>query len=407
MIFNLFSYTSSFGKANIYKCDFYGNPLSAQRSCLIDNFEVSVEEKNSDDILNFGESNQSRSFLLNNRNIKITCDILFLNDLSGTLNPAIDLLFNLSAWTYQGTNIPYKFTLNGNAVNETLAFQALFQNISPPPNYKIYIVSDTNSQLVNTFPQSIPSTSWIEVFLYGATSGTNYPLYLEPMFRLDTAEGSFYSCLINKINISMNDEFVKMSCEIMAINYDRSTRYNFINSNQSAFSFPAFKALHKSRIKIHDLKNDVLSNFQLTDIKNFEYMNALLTQSFSAIPITEFIISIDNGLVPVYNNKYKHLKRTYVSGYISEIRKINGTMKTLSLRSAQPTFDRYPVLSGVSGKSCSIVFGNQTFTIPYTVWSPGKIEAHVNEFVTMSFAWDAIARDRQGQPLFDLTGELQ
>ena len=405
MIFNLFSYPSNFGKVNIYKCDFYGNALSLNRSCLVDSFIVDIEEKNNDDMLTFGASNQSRSFFLGNRKIKITADFLFVNDLSGTLNPAIDLLFNLSAWSYQGTNIPYKFTLSGSTVNETLAYQSLFGQ-TPLPNYKIYIVSETTSQLVDTFPSSLNAGYWIEVYLYGQNSGASYPLVYEPMFRIDSGEGSFYSCLVDKIKINMNEDFVKLSCEIYAINYDRSTRYNFINSTQQNFVFPAIKVLHKSRIKIIDFQNDISSSFNLTDIKNLEYMNALLTQSFSVTPIEEFSINIDNGLQAYYNNKHQGLKRTYVAGYYSNIRKINGNMKVLSVRSNQPTFDRYPVLSGVSGKSCSVVFGNQTLTIPYTVWKPGTIESQHDSWVTISFDWEAIARDRQGQPLFNTTGEV-
>jgi hypothetical protein len=405
MIFNLFSYPSNFGKINIYKCDFYGNQLSVPRQCLADNFTVDVEEKNSDDILTFGNSNQSRSFFLGNRKIKISANFLFTNDLSGTLNPAIDLLFNLSAWSYQGTNIPYKFTMTGSAVNEINTYNALF-NQSPLPNYKIYVVSETSSQLVNSFPTSLSNGYWIEVYLYGSTSGTAYSLQLEPMFRMDTSEGSFYSCLVDRITINMNEDFVKLSCEIYAINYDRSTRYNFINSSQQKFVFPAIKALHKSRIKIIDYQNDITSNFNLIDISDLEYMNGLITQKFSAVPIKEFSINIDNGLQAYYNNKYNNLKRTYVAGYYAGVRKINGNMKVLSLRSNQPTFDRYPVLSGVSGKSCSIVFGNQSFSIPYTVWRPGKVESQSDNFVTMSFEWEAIARERQGQPLFDMVGGL-
>jgi hypothetical protein len=277
---------------------------------------------------------------------------------------------------------------------------------NPPPNYKIYVVSETSSQLVNSFPTSLSNGYWIEVYLYGETQGTAYSLPLEPMFRMDTSEGSFYSCLIDKISINMNEDFVKLSCEIYAINYDRSTRYNFINSSQQKFVFPAIKALHKSRIKVIDYQNDITSNFNLTDIGDLEYMNALITQKFSAVPIKEFSINIDNGLQAYYNNKYANLKRTYVAGYYAGVRKINGNMKVLSLRSNQPTFDRYPVLSGVSGKSCSIVFGNQSFSIPYTVWRPGKVESQSDNFVTMSFEWEAIARDRQGQPLFDMVGGL-
>jgi len=401
MIFNLFTYTSNFGKANIYKCDYYGNQLSMSRQCLIDNFTVNVEEKNTDDVLTFGSPNQSRSFFLGNRKIKITADFLFLNDLSGTLNPAIDLLFNLSCYTYQGTNAPFKFTMTGSTVNEQLAYNYLISQ-----NYilKYYLVSESSSQLISGLPNAIPSGYWVEIFIYG--QNTPYPLIYEPMFRLDTAEGSFYSCLINKVTINMNDEFVKLSCEIDAINYDRSTRYNFINSTQQKIVFPAIKALHKSRIKIQNYVNDITSNFNLVNLNYLEYMNSLTTQSFDAVPIKEFSITIDNNLKPYYSNKYGNIKRSYVSGYYSAERKISGTMKVFALRSNQPTFDRFPVLSGVSGKSCSVLFGNQIFTIPYTVWVPGKIEAQQNNYVEMSFNWEAIARNRAGEPEFNMIGEL-
>jgi hypothetical protein len=371
------------------------------RQCLIDNFTVNVEEKNTDDVLTFGSPNQSRSFFLGNRKIKITADFLFLNDLSGTLNPAIDLLFNLSCYTYQGTNAPFKFTMTGSTVNEQLAYNYLISQ-----NYilKYYLVSESSSQLISGLPNAIPSGYWVEIFIYG--QNTPYPLIYEPMFRLDTAEGSFYSCLINKVTINMNDEFVKLSCEIDAINYDRSTRYNFINSTQQKIVFPAIKALHKSRIKIQNYVNDITSNFNLVNLNYLEYMNSLTTQSFDAVPIKEFSITIDNNLKPYYSNKYGNIKRSYVSGYYSAERKISGTMKVFALRSNQPTFDRFPVLSGVSGKSCSVLFGNQIFTIPYTVWVPGKIEAQQNNYVEMSFNWEAIARNRAGEPEFNMIGEL-
>jgi hypothetical protein len=101
-----------------------------------------------------------------------------------------------------------------------------------------------------------------------------------------------------------------------------------------------------------------------------------------------------------------NIGRTYALGYYSKYKKINGSLVALALRSSQPTFDRYPVLSGVKGKSISILFGNQIFEIPYTVWAPGKLEVKQPNFVESSFEWEAITRARQGQPLFELYGGL-
>ena len=155
---------------------------------------------------------------------------MFSNDTSGVIDPAIDFLFNVSAWAYQGTNTSYKFTsnpLNNPPVNEPLLYSALF-NVPSLPNYKIYIVSETSSSLQNSFPSSVPSGSWIEVFKYGQQAGTPYPLYLEPMFRIDSSEGSFFPCMVDKISISMEEDYIKLNCQIVSMNFDRTTRFDLL-----------------------------------------------------------------------------------------------------------------------------------------------------------------------------------
>ena len=92
-------------------------------------------------------------------------------------------------------------------------------------------------------------------------------------------------------------------------------------------------------------------------------------------------------------------------GYVSKKRKISGTMEILALRSSQPTFDRYPVLNSSTSKSLNVNFGNQMLKIPYTLWQPGKLEANQGNYVSLSFNWTAIARQRQGEPNFTLEGE--
>ena len=62
MIINLFSYPSNFGKIALYKCDFYGKPLSIIRPALIDGLNVTVETSGSDDQLLFGGFNQQNFY---------------------------------------------------------------------------------------------------------------------------------------------------------------------------------------------------------------------------------------------------------------------------------------------------------------------------------------------------------
>jgi hypothetical protein len=200
----------------------------------------------------------------------------------------------------------------------------------------------------------------------------------------------------------MSEEFVKLDCKIFAINYQRSTRFDFINSQSVAVAIPPLVNVHKSRIKIVDYKNSVTNNFLLNDIKDTDYMQSLLTERFSPTPFKEVSISINNGLTPVYANHYSDLPRTYVAGYISEQRKISGSLTSYALRSSQPTFDRFPTLAGVTNVSMSVYFGNQMLTIPYTVWKPSKVEVKQNELVMIRSPWEAITNTRQGQPLFEM-----
>jgi hypothetical protein len=89
-------------------------------------------------------------------------------------------------------------------------------------------------------------------------------------------------------------------------------------------------------------------------------------------------------------------------GYYSKQRRINGTMSVLALRSSQPTFDRYPVLNSSTRKSLSLNFNNQMYNIPYTIWKPGSVKIDQGQYVSLQFDWNAITRDRQGQPLFEM-----
>jgi hypothetical protein len=424
MMINLFAYPSSFGKIKIYKCDYFGNALSLPRPCLIDNFIVDVKQKTVDDINLFGSFNQQNHFFIGNREIKITCNSFFSNSPSGILHPSIDLLFNLAAWTFQGTNTSYKIDISSISAtslvyNDPFVIEALGITNSNLNLFKFYLVSETenvqlsvssivtSSTILNYSSITVPSNCWLEIFQYGnINSLAEFSTTREPMFRIDSSEGSFYPCLIDKINIHMNEEYVKLSCDIMALNYDRSTRFDFINTSNIINIFAAIKPLHKSRIRIKNFENDITANFNLLDIDNIDYMNGLITQSAESTPIKDFSINIDNGLVASYRNRNHNIGRTYALGYYSKYKKINGSLVALALRSSQPTFDRYPVLSGVKGKSISILFGNQIFEIPYTVWAPGKLEVKQPNFVESSFEWEAITRARQGQPLFELYGGL-
>jgi len=418
MILNLFAYSGNFGKANIYKCDFFGNSLSLPRLCFLDNFSVDVDQETVGETKLFGSFNQTPNFVLGNRKISINTSFLFSLDPSGTLNPAVDLIMNLSAWSYQGTTTSYKVEgaiTSGNSYNYVFTYTTLnlinFINSKYSVNdFRWYAVSQTSSiQLSNVSIDTayatisfnttkvITETIWLEAIYYN-----NFPLQFEPMFRMDTSEGSFYPCMVNKIDFSVSEEFVKLNCEFFAINYDRSTRFDFINTNSVKNAIPPLKDVHKSRIKIIDYKNSITNNFLLNDIKDLDYMQSFLTERFTTTPFKDLSISINNGLKPVYANYYYNLRRTYVAGYISEQRKITGDLTAYALRSSQPTFDRFPTLAGITNVSMSVYFGNQIFTIPYTVWKPAKIEVKQNELVTVKSTWEAITNERQGQPLFQM-----
>jgi hypothetical protein len=392
---------------------------------LADNFSVDVQQNDTEEQLLFGGFTQQDYFKLDNRNVVINSSFLFSNDVTGVLDPANDLLFNVSAWAYQGSNVSIKVSLS--AVSSTsLTYNELlpFQSINLSSNYsiyKFYLVNDTQNveiypSSVNTstgvinYPSvSVPSNCWLEVFQYGNVSAlTAFPIVYEPMFRIDTSEGSFYPCMVDKISFSVGEDYVKLNCTFVSINYDRSTRFNFINTTSVAQVIPAIKPLHKSRIKISDYVNDITTNFLIADLKNLDYTNALLTQSVSASPFKEFSINIDNSLRPYYSNRHSSVKnstgmqRTYVTGYYSQKRKIEGSLTALALRSSQPTFEKYPALTSQSNKSLNFYFGNQTFQIPYTIWKPGKIELTQENYALVKFDWQAITRDRQGQPIFQM-----
>jgi hypothetical protein len=422
MILNLFGYSGNFGKANIYKCDFFGHSLSLPRLCFLDNFSVDVDQENVGEVKLFGSFNQTPNFVLGNRKITINTSFLFSLDPAGTLNPAVDLIMNLSAWSYQGTTTSYKIA---GAITSSNSYPTYFSYVFTyttfnlinfitsgysVDNFQWYAVSQNSSiklsnvtidTIYNTISfdtiSEITETIWIEAIYYN-----NFPLQLEPMFRMDTSEGSFYPCVVDKIDFSVSEEFIKLNCVFFAINYDRSTRFDFINTQSVKNAIPPLKDIHKSRIKIIDYKNSIVNNFLLNDIKNLDYMQSFLTERFTPTPFKDLSISINNGLKPVYANHYSNLRRTYVAGYISDQRKITGNLTAYALRSSQPTFDRFPTLAGVTNVSMSVYFGNQIFTIPYTVWKPAKIEVKQNELVTVNSSWEAITNERQGQPLFQM-----
>jgi hypothetical protein len=358
-----------------------------------------------------------RSFKLSNRNIKISATFLFELDPSGILSEGTDLLFNLCAQAFQGTNISYKLSTSSISstsatYKELLIPQYLNIQNSNLPYYNFYLNTETNNLLlnvtgINTSTGTINystintsfGTSWIEIFKYGGTY--RYPIYYEPMFRMDTSEGSFYNCLIDKISFNMSDEAVKLSVDIVSTDFDRSTRFDFLNSNQFVNTKLSTRILHKSRIRIEDFTSSTYSfNVSTSTLEIYNYMNGLITQSFSNTPIKEFSLSISNNLEPVYSNNYYSTKRTYVRGYVSKNKKIEGTMSTYALRSDQPTFDKFPFLTTDGTKSLSIIFGSQRFNIPLTVWRPGKIEASQNNYVNLSFNFVALTNMRQGQPDF-------
>jgi len=422
MVFNLFGYPGNFGKANIYKCDFFGNRLSLPRLCFLDNLTVEIDQETVSETKYFGSFSQTPNFKIGNRKISINTSFLLSLDPAGTLSPAVDLIMNLSAWSFQGTTTSYKIVGEiTNTVYTPQYYTYTFTYTTPrvvnfiylnyvAANFRWYAVSQNASlQLSNVSinalsltisfesTEEITESIWVEAFYYN-----NFPLKNEPMFRMDTSEGSFFPCLINKIDFSMSEEFVKLDCEIFAINYQRSTRFDFINSQSVAVAIPPLVNVHKSRIKIVDYKNSVTNNFLLNDIKDTDYMQSLLTERFSPTPFKEVSISINNGLTPVYANHYSDLPRTYVAGYISEQRKISGSLISYALRSSQPTFDRFPTLAGVTNVSMSVYFSNQMLTIPYTVWKPSKVEVKQNELVMVRSPWEAITNTRQGQPLFEM-----
>ena len=420
MILNLFAYPSNFGKITIYKCDYFGNALSLPRTCLVDKFTVDVEQKNTEDQLLFGGFNQQDYFVLNKRDIRISLDLWFAYDITGTPEPGMDLLFNMSAWSYQGTTAFYKTSLSSVSstqltYNELLPYQALGITNSTIQMFKFYLVTET--QNVQIFPTSIdtihgilnyptasiPPGCWLEVSQYGNINNiTPFLTYYEPMFRIDCSEGSFFPCMVDKIFIDIQDDFILLHCDIVSINYNRATRYDFINATSQSAGVKIIQPRSKYKVKIIDFINDITSNFLVTDLNTLEYMNGLITQSFAVTPITNLSIVIENGMTPIYSNINLGMKRTYVTGYYSQNRKINGTMSTLALRSSQPTFDKYPILSGQNNKAMSVHFGNQIFTIPYTIWRPGKVILSQNEYAILQFTWEAITRDRQGQPLFQM-----
>lgn len=418
---NLFAYSQNFGKVNLYKCDYYGNALSQERLCLIDSFQVQVEQNTIANELSVGEYSQSKNFTLKNRDITISANFLFSLDASGLLNPSIDLLLNCSMWSYMGTTASYKITgttTDGVSGTEHIV-QIVYTQIRMVQalntqydlsNFTYYAVSETgsipltfanvdiNNNILTFSSDSAPGINyWVEAFYYN-----DFALNYEPMFRIDSSEGSFYPCIVDKVDFSMSEDFVLLRCVIKSINYDRSTRYDFINSYSNKTIYSALYPLHRSRILLKNYENDINTTFSISDLSTLEYMDGLVTQSFTNMPFKEMSISIDNSLKAIYLNHYGDMKRTYVSGYYSSERTIKGNLTSYALRSSHPSFDRYPILSGSSGNSLSVIFGSQTIDIPYTVWKPGNIEYNNNNFVTVSFDWNAITKNRQGQPVFEL-----
>ena len=413
MILNLFSYPSNYGYIELFKCNLFGQQLSTPRLALVDSFTVDVEEKEINEELLFGGFNQPNYWILENRKINISANFLFANSVTGTLDPAIDLLFNLSAWSYQGTVAPYKFTRNDGTdpdnntpVNEKLLYENLFDTpVGNLSRYEFFIVDeDGNFEKVNSFPNPMPAPPyWLEVFKYG-TSIEAFPLALEPMFRINCAEGSFFPCMVDKISMQITDSYIKLNCNFVAMNYNRTDRYSFINAASINLSQLAIIPLHRSKILIDSYNNDINSTFLITDLYKLKYMDGLITQNFAEIPITEFSMTIDNGMNAIYNNTQRKILRTYTVGYYSRQRRISGNMTVTALRSSQPTFDRYPVLTSSTKKSLKLNFNNQYFKIPYTLWKPGTIKANQNDYVFLDFEWNAITRDRQGQPIFEMEG---
>ena len=422
MILNLFSYPSNFGKLTMYKCDFFGNALSEKRNILVDKFTVDVDQNPYDEQVFFGGYAMPNYFKLESRKININTDFLFAVNTTGVLDPGVDLLFNLSNWAFKGSTTPLKVLLDSVGstsliYNGGLSLTGLQMNINYPV-YEFYLVSETTYQKLNvnsvnintktiTYDNITPiSDCWLEIFKYGDESTQeSFPVYQEPMFRIDCSEGSFWPCLVDKISFNISDDYTKLSCSIVSINYDRSNRYEFVNSSQQVLANLAIIPQHRSRIIVKDFNNDISTTFAVTDLDKLNYMNGLITQTFENIPIKGLSIDFSNNLEPIYGNIQKRMLRTYVMGYVSKNRKISGTMDILALRSSQPTFDRYPILNSSSSKSLNINFGNQMLKIPYTLWQPGKLNVNQGDYVSLAFNWAAIARQRQGEPSFTLEGE--
>lgn len=424
MIYNLFAYPASYGQLKIYKCDYYGTQKSLPRMCQVDDFSANIDQPVIDQELLFGSFNQQNTFKVGNRNIKISASFYFANEPSGLLHPSIDLLFNLSAWSYQGTHMPFKLSLEDLQTTyliykETLPIEALGIETANLGMFKFFLVNEIQNTEIS--PTSIDATTrtvvfnstsaasdcWLEIFLYGDTDLLEgFPLAYEPMFRIDCTEGSFYPCMVDKISMSMNDDFVRLSCDFVALNFDRSTRYDFANAMSINNAFPIIKMLHRSRIRLKDYQNGLVADFGLTNYKNLATLDNLVTQSFDNTPVTSFGMNIDNKMEPFYGNTYGNTKRTFVFGYYSKGRTIGGDMTTLALRSAYPNFDRYPMLSGNGIPSLSVLFGNHIFTLPYTTWKPGSVKAREGNFVEMQFDYEALTDQRQGQPVHEMYGGL-
>jgi len=410
MILNLFSYPGNYGYIDIFKCDYFGGALSSARTALVDSLSANIEQPVIEEQLLFGGFDQVNYTMLGQRKVNISANFLFANNVAGTLDPAIDLLFNLSAWSYQGTAAPFKFTKNNGTdpanttpVNEYLMYKNLFETAEGiSSDYKYFQIDENGLAIeLNNLPDPMPATGWVDVFKYGTVLEA-FPVQYEPMFRINCAEGSFYPCIVNKISLTLDQDYIKLQCDIVALNYSRSTRYEFINAGGINLSKLPIIPLHRSRVLISDFVNDITSTFDVTDLNRLDYMDGLITQSFSSVPIKEFTLSIDNGMDVIYTNMNQSMPRTFAVGYYSRQRRINGTMSVLALRSSQPTFDRYPVLNSSTRKSLSLNFNNQMYNIPYTIWKPGSVKIDQGQYVSLQFDWNAITRDRQGQPLFEM-----
>lgn len=418
MIINLFSYSSNFGKVSISKCDFFGNQLSTTRSALVNSITAEINMPDNDELL-FGGFNQPNFYKLENREVKVSAEFLFSIDLSGTLDPAIDLLINCSAYSYQGTNISYKSSINTISTtsltyNDLLPYRELELNASGV--FKFYLVNQSSVlQIIPinvnttvgliTFQEidQIPADCWLEVFKYGNVSTSEtFPIYYEPMIRMDTSEGSFYPCLINKISFNIDANYIKMNCDFIGTAFDATNRYEFVNATQQKISTMPIIPMHKSRIIISNYTNDVTSTFDITDLNLLTSMAALITQNPAITPVTELSFSIDNSIQVLYGNVQEKMYRRFIRALYSKQRTVSGTMKVLALRSAQPTFNHYPVLNNKSNSSLQLFFSNQVLTIPYTIWEPLKLSQEQNNFVSLSYSWRAITRDREGQPIFEM-----